>query len=477
MHRQIPELSVELALQRMASLPGCLLLESSKPEGTFARKPLGRYSFLMADPFEVVEVSVGDKQPLAKIDSMLTRYSTDTIAGLPPMQGGMAGMFSYDLNRSFEKIPAASNDEFELPAILVGAYDVVIAWDHFENKTWLISQGFPETESAAREKRATERADFFEELLFVDSDLEVAAPAARSATTLAAANLAPQFSCSHRTLDQLTSDFSADAYTAAVQKCIDYIVAGDVFQINLSQRLMHPATTDSVALYRRLRACNPAPFSCYFDMASISETDAQIVSASPERLVSVRAQTVETRPIKGTRPRTGQPMVDIREQERLLASQKDRAENLMIVDLMRNDLASVCEDDSICVTQLCQLESYQSVLHLVSAVEGQLKSESSLCDLLAAIFPGGSITGAPKVRAMEIISELEPTSRGAYCGSVGYLGFDGAADLNILIRTITASQGWWQVPVGGGVVVQSDPVAEYQETWTKAASMLQAMVE
>ena len=191
----------------------------------------------------------------------------------------------------------------------------------------------------------------------------------------------------------------------------------------------------------------------------------------------MRERTVETRPIKGTRPRTGQPMVDLREQERLVASQKDRAENIMIVDLMRNDLASVCQDDSICVTQLCQPEAYQSVLHLVSAVEGKLRPESSLCDLLAAIFPGGSITGAPKIRAMEIIAELEPTSRGAYCGSVGYLGFDGSADLNILIRTITASKGWWQVPVGGGVVVQSDPEAEYKETWTKAASMLQAIIE
>ena len=477
MHRQLSELSVEQALQRMSELPGCLLLESAKPVGTIQRKPLGRYSFLMADPFESIVVPVGSQQPLTKIQSLLTRYSTDTIAGLPPMQGGVAGMFSYDLNRSFEKIPAADHDEFQLPAIVVGAYDVVIAWDHFENKTWLISQGFPQVEKAAREKRAAKRADFFEQVLLGDTDLEKPSSVNGTANDLAFQSLAAQFSCDHRALEQLTSNFSAEGYTAAVQKCIDYIVAGDVFQINLSQRLMHPITTDSVALYLRLRACNPAPFSCYFDMAGISDTAAQIVSASPERLVSVRDRSVETRPIKGTRPRTGQPIVDIRQQERLLASEKDRAENLMIVDLMRNDLASVCEDDSICVTQLCQPESYQSVLHLVSAVEGKLKPESSLCDLLAAIFPGGSITGAPKIRAMEIIAELESTSRGAYCGSVGYLGFDGSADLNILIRTITACRGWWQIPVGGGVVVQSDPTDEYEETWTKAASMLQAMIE
>ena len=478
MHRQLSDLSVEQALQRMSSLPACLLLESATPVGTIKRKQLGRYSFLMADPFESVVVPVGNKQPLAEIESLLMRYATKTIAGLPPMQGGVAGMFSYDLNRSFEKLPVPMHDEFGLPAIAVGAYDVVIAWDHFENKTWLISQGFPEMETAARDKRAAERADFFEKVLLADAESKEQRPvAAVASANLTTSSLAPSFPCSHRSLDQLTSDFSADEYVAAVQKCIDYIVAGDVFQINLSQRLMHPITTDSVTLYHRLRACNPAPFGCYFDLAAISETDAQIVSASPERLVSVRDRIVETRPIKGTRPRTGQPLVDIREQKQLLASQKDRAENLMIVDLMRNDLATVCEDDSICVTQLCQPESYQSVLHLVSAVEGKLNPESSLCDLITAIFPGGSITGAPKIRAMEIIAELEPTSRGAYCGSVGYLGFDGSADLNILIRTITASQGWWQVPVGGGVVVQSDPTAEYEETWTKAASMLQAMVE
>ena len=479
MFRQLSPIDIQVALQRLSSLPGCLLLESVQPVGTIDRKPLGRYSFVMADPFKSVVVPVGAPDPLTEIQSLLEEYATETIDGLPPMQGGVAGMFSYDLNRSFEKIGVAAHDEFELPAIVVGVYDVVIAWDHFENKTWLISQGFPETEPAAREKRAGERSDFFESLLFGDTDVaeheSTNCPA--PAKDLAAKNLAPQFSCSHPTLDQLMSDFSADDYVAAVQKCIDYILAGDVFQVNLSQRLLHPVTSDSVTLYRRLRACNPAPFSCYFDMSKISGTAAQIVSASPERLVSVRQRKVETRPIKGTRPRTGQPMVDIRAKEHLLASQKDRAENVMIVDLMRNDLASVCEDDSICVTQLCQAESYQSVLHLVSAVEGELKPGVSLCDLLAAVFPGGSITGAPKIRAMEIIAELEPTSRGAYCGSVGYLGFGGTADLNILIRTITASKGWWQVPVGGGVVVQSDAVAEHEETWIKAASMLQAMIE
>ena len=230
MFRQLSPIDIQVALQRLSSLPGCLLLESVQPVGTIDRKPLGRYSFVMADPFKSVVVPVGAPDPLTEIQSLLEEYATETIDGLPPMQGGVAGMFSYDLNRSFEKIGVAAHDEFELPAIVVGVYDVVIAWDHFENKTWLISQGFPETEPAAREKRAGERSDFFESLLFGDTDVaeheSTNCPA--PAKDLAAKNLAPQFSCSHPTLDQLTSDFSADDYVAAVQKCIDYILAGDV---------------------------------------------------------------------------------------------------------------------------------------------------------------------------------------------------------------------------------------------------------
>jgi para-aminobenzoate synthetase component 1 len=227
-----------------------------------------------------------------------------------------------------------------------------------------------------------------------------------------------------------------------------------------------------------LSSCFSQPtVSGYFDLADMGSSDAQIVSASPERFFAVRDGVVETRPIKGTRRRTGTPMVDIHNRKQLTASEKDRSENTMIVDLMRNDLSKCCVDESIEVTQLCELEEYQSVLHLVSAVQGRLNPGTDLVDLIESIFPGGSITGAPKIRAMEIIAELEPNSRGAYCGALGYLGFDGAADFSILIRTITASGGRWQIPVGGGVVSQSDPEREYEETWTKAAGMLRAVTE
>jgi len=219
-----------------------------------------------------------------------------------------------------------------------------------------------------------------------------------------------------------------------------------------------------------LRRRNPAPFAGYFDLG-----DFQIVSSSPERFLRVSDRVVETRPIKGTRPRVDRREVDLSTGEELRRSEKDRAENVMIVDLLRNDLARVCRADSVYVSQLCGLETYEYVQHLVSAVCGTLREERTPIDLIRAAFPGGSVTGAPKVRAMEIIAELEPTARGAYCGSLGYLGFDGSLDLSILIRTITAGRGWWQAPVGGGIVAQSVPSREYEETWDKAKGLIQAL--
>ncbi|MGI9457313.1 MAG: anthranilate synthase component I family protein, partial [Aeoliella sp.] len=280
--------------------------------------------------------------------------------------------------------------------------------------------------------------------------------------------LAPQFPCEAST--GVTSNFSRDNYLQTVARAVEYIHAGDVFQVNLSQRLLHAAEGSSAELYLRLRERNPAPFSAYFDLGEF-----QIASASPERLLQVAGRQVESRPIKGTRPRIARPEADLFAGDELFQSSKDRAENAMIVDLVRNDLSRVCDADSVRVTQLCGLETYAYVQHLVSVVEGKLATGRSNIDLLRAVFPGGSITGAPKVRAMEIIAELEPTTRGAYCGSLAYLGFDGTMDSSLLIRTITAGRGWWQLPVGGGIVADSDPKSEYEETWHKAAGMLRAL--
>jgi len=460
-----PPPDVESALLRLAVRPHCLLLDSAM------RDPrLGRYSFLTADPFEFLTVPKDKTHGLSLLESRLRQWPALARADLPPFQGGAAGLLSYDLAHSLERVPEPRFDEFQIPALAIGLYDTVLAFDHLQHRAWLISQGFPETEPAARRRRAEKRIEEFRGRL-------AAAPAeggswlpAPTTATQAITNqqLAPQFAVGG--IPGLTSTFTADAYRATVQRAIDYIFAGDIFQVNLSQRLLYPAHSSPLDLYLRLRRCNPAPFAGWFDLG-----DAQIVSASPERFLSVRGGRVQARPIKGTRRRTAWAEADLFAGDELLLSEKDRAENVMIVDLLRNDLSRVCEADSVRVTQLCSLEIYQFVQHLVSAVEGQLALGTTAIDLVRAAFPGGSITGAPKIRAMEIIAELEPTARGAYCGSLGYIGFDGSADLSILIRTITAAGGWWQFPVGGGIVAQSSPQHEYEETWHKAEGLLRAL--
>jgi para-aminobenzoate synthetase component 1 len=348
--------------------------------------------------------------------------------------------------------------------LAVGLYDVVVAFDHQQQRAWIISQGWPEQDETKRLRRASERIELMQHWLrmpFTNCRHDWS-------PTLSPDQLAPQFPVGH--LAGLTSNFSAEQYCRAVQRVIDYICAGDVFQVNLAQRLLYPAREDAVSLYLRLRERNPATFGGYFDLGEF-----QIASSSPERFLQVRDGHVETRPIKGTRRRRALPEADLFAGDDLQASEKDRAENVMIVDLLRNDLSRVCRPESVRVTQLCRLESYEFVQHLVSAVEGDLREGQGPLDLLKAAFPGGSITGAPKMRAMEIIAELEPTARGPYCGSLFYLGFDGTLDSNILIRTITAGRGWWQFPVGGGIVAQSDPQREYEETWHKAEGLLRAL--
>jgi para-aminobenzoate synthetase component 1 len=277
-------------------------------------------------------------------------------------------------------------------------------------------------------------------------------------------------------LEPLTSNFDRAGYLATVRRAVEYIHAGDCFQVNVAQRLLAPAHVAPRELYRRLRERNAAPFAGYFDLGAFV-----LASASPERFLRVTAgeggvaDEVETRPIKGTRPRGRTPEQDRARAAELLASAKDRAENVMIVDLMRNDLGRVCRYGSVRVPAVCRLETYRTVHHLVSEVRGRLRAGLGALDLLRAAFPGGSVTGAPKVRAMEIIAELEPTARGPYCGSLGYLGFDGVMDTNILIRTFTIGRGWVQFPVGGGIVADSEPEREYEETWHKAEGMLRAL--
>jgi len=469
----------EQAWWAFSHLPGCLFLDSAQ------RLPqLGRYSFLMADPIVEVKAAADGSDGLRSVERLWRRVQ-NTQRGpndlyrrvrngsrmwpnLPPFQGGLAGLFSYDLGRSLERLPRPQFEEFDIPAVSVGWYDVVLAWDHDQNRAWLISQGWPETAPAARRERARTRLHVFQACLHALTDDSTPISSHHPRHRLAREALAPQYGVAGA--PGLTSNLSPDGYFHMIRRAVEYIRAGDIFQVNLAQRLLLPQRGDSRQLYLRLRRCNPAPFAGYYDCGAY-----QLLSASPERFLSVREGQVEARPIKGTRRRIASPEADLLAAEDLLKSDKDRAENVMIVDLLRNDLSRVCRADSLQVTQLCGLESYQYVQHLVSVVRGELQADRTALDLLRGAFPGGSITGAPKIRAMEIIAELEPTARGAYCGSLGYLGWDGCLDLNILIRTIVAGRGWWQFAVGGGITLQSDPRAEYEETWHKAQGILQAV--
>ncbi len=387
-------------------------------------------------------------------------------AGLPPFQGGAAGLWSYDLNRSLEWIaPPRLTNSLCRPW---PSGCTTSCWPSITHraKPGSSRRDFPNASRRRGDDGPNARRKEFAVVAGraasgrcrpVTEPMRRARCRPTGAPPLCddgPARIAQQFFgrrlCSHgRAGDRIhprRRRLSSKPFAAAV-------VAG--------------SRKHAVALYLRLRQCNPAPFAGYFDLGQF-----QIVSASPERFLQVSGGEVETRPIKGTRQRTRRPEADLFAGDELAQSEKDRAENVMIVDLMRNDLAKVCQADSVRLTQLCQLDSYAFVQHLVSAVRGTLRPGLGPLDLLRATFPGGSISGAPKVRAMEIIAELEPTARGAYCGALGYVGFDGSADTNLLIRTITAGRGWWQAPVGGGIVAQSHPQREYEETWHKAAAKL-----
>jgi para-aminobenzoate synthetase component 1 len=455
--------------RRLAGQRYLLFLDSA-----LSTSSLGRYSFISADP--IAWIHSRDKRawidddlqpegdPFAVLERVIARHRFEAIPGLPPYQGGAAGLFGYDLCHQIERLPRPRFNEFETPDLAVGLYDWVAAFDHVEERAWLISTGLPETDPDRRRRRARQRLDQVRQLLRGSPRSPAkGATAPRSPVSPAAMLALP----GHH---GVYSSFDRSGFLAAIRHAIEYVHAGDCFQVNLAQRLLHPATLPPLELYRRLRERNPAPFAGYLDVG-----DFAIASASPERFVRVEGGHVETRPIKGTRPRGATPADDAAASRALLASAKDRSENVMIIDLLRNDLGRVCAYGSVHVDAVCRLESYRTVHHLVSEVSGQLRPGLGPVDLLRAAFPGGSVTGAPKVRAMEIIAELEPTARGPYCGSLGYIGFDGTMDTNILIRTFTVGKGWIQFPVGGGIVADSTPEGEYAETLHKAEGLLRAL--
>jgi para-aminobenzoate synthetase component 1 len=344
----------------------------------------------------------------------------------------------------------------------------VVAWDHAASKAWLVSTGLPETDLDARARRAEARA------AWVVDRLRGQPPAAAPCGQAPATAMAPSYPVEGGWWPgrlELRSSFTHRAYLEEVAKVREYIFAGDIFQANLSQRFEASSQEPPWAFYRRLRAHNPAPFAAFMELPG-----AAIVSASPERFLHVDPSGhVETRPIKGTRARGFGPEHDAALGQALTESVKDRAENLMIVDLMRNDLSRVCTPGSVRVSELFSLERYATVHHLVSTVVGDLSPGTDALDALRLAFPGGSVTGAPKLRAMEIIAECEPSRRGVYCGSIGYWSVTGALDTNIAIRTAVVRGGRVYFSAGGGIVADSDPEQEYRETLDKARATIDVL--
>jgi para-aminobenzoate synthetase component 1 len=413
----------------------------------------GRFDILTADPYltlttagDITEIRSGEsinhsaEDPFALLREALGE-PVENNTGLPFI-GGAIGWFGYDLGRRIETLPETALDAERLPQMAIGLYDWALVVDHQERCSHLVRQG----RDPSTERRWWSLVQQFSR----------PSPEIRRRP--------------FRVTGPVRSNLDREAYAKAFARIKRYIRDGDCYQVNLAQRFSAPAEGDGWSAYRRLRQLNPAPFSAY-----LNTPYGQALSSSPERLLELRDGRVETKPIKGTRPRGDTPESDSALARELAESKKDRAENLMIVDLLRNDIGRVCRAGSVGVPKLFDIESFATVHHMVSTVTGELAPEQDGLGLLRACFPGGSITGAPKIRAMEIIEELEPHRRGLYCGSIGYIGFDGAMDSNITIRTLVYNQGEIRCWAGGGIVHDSEEAAEYRETLDKAAAMLRLL--
>lgn len=454
--REIPFLDPLRAFAALRDLPAPVLLDSARLDPR-----LGRWSFVTADPFSRLESEDGrirldglrrTGDPWMVLERCLERFRLPYDPSVSaPFRTGVVGWIGYEAARHLERLPAAPPREPAFPDLELGFYDVVVAFDLVERRAWILSSGLPEAGPEARLARRRLRLETFAERLARAPRLELP---------------------SGTPVPEPASNFTRAGFEAAVQRVIDYVLAGDIFQANIAQRFTAPLPDglDPLDLYRRLRRINPAPMAAFLDFGRTV-----IASASPERFLRLEDGRVETRPIKGTRPRGRTPVEDEALARELLASEKDRAENVMIVDLLRNDLSRVCRPRSVQVPELCVLERHPGVHHLVSTVVGELEPGRGPVDLLRATFPGGSITGAPKIRAIEIIAELEPDRRGPYCGAILWIGLDGAMDSAITIRTFAIRDGLVTFAAGGGITAASEPRAEYEETLAKARALLRAL--
>ena len=473
--------------ERFLDLPYMLLLDSAT--GAHAGgdpHPLGRFSFLAADPAMVIRskgsrTEIGDEagwraaegDPLDVARRILASWRIEPAPGLPPFQGGAAGYLGYDYGAVLERLPAPRYDDLAIRDVVLGLYDWVIAWDHRVGAAWLVSTGLPAT-GAERSRRAGARIEMVRRRLAGPGASGAAHPPVRRGRADADGE-APSYALpgiDGAEAVGLRSTFTHRGYIDAVTRVREYIVVGDIFQANLSQRFQAPLTEPPFELYCRLRRRNPAAFAAYLGF-----DDVTVLSASPERFLQLDQQRrqVETRPIKGTRPRGLGPMHDAALGQALSESDKDRSENVMIVDLLRNDLSRVCRPGTVRVPELFALEQHPTVHHLVSTVVGELAVGADAVDLVRAAFPGGSITGAPKVRAMEIIAELEDAPRGIYTGAFGVFDPRGDFELGLPIRTAVVCDGVLTYQAGGGIVADSDPDLELAECWLKTEALRRAL--
>lgn len=425
---------------------------------------LGKYSVIVFNPFLVftakgtnIELTSGSKlkkeegNPLEYLRSLLKEYKFDFTSKLP-FTVGCAGFFSYDLCNLIEKLPLNLSAEDGMPDIVLGFYNNSVIVDHTTNETFIAvsSVGFADTDNLQEALECKSNSikhliESFTPRSFIKSG-----------------------SNNHQL--KLESNFTKPDYYKTIEKVKKYIRNGDIYQVNISQRFKTSISRPSFEIYRELRKINPAPFAAYLNLG-----DLKVISSSPERFIKIDGKAIETRPIKGTRPRGKTVEEDILLKKELSESSKDMAEHVMIVDLERNDLGKVCKIGSVNVSRLYEIEEYATVHHLVSTVTGQLKDDADFVDCIYATFPGGSITGAPKIRSMEIIQELEPVSRNIYTGSIGYIGFNGNCDLNIAIRTIILRGNEAFYNVGGGIVWDSVPEDEFQETLDKGKALMQVL--
>ncbi|MFH1562575.1 MAG: aminodeoxychorismate synthase component I [Nitrospirota bacterium] len=435
----------------------------------------GRYSFIGCEPFLVFksrhkqieifeqgirkqyEACLVEDNPFDALRVLINQYKLQQLPNLPSFIGGAVGYFGYEMRHLIEQarlvdVPGKGIDDLDIPDCIFCFYDVIFIFDHLKKKAYISSSGFPET-GKSRETKAKERLKEVLTKLGQIDNLRI-----KKGLSLLEVNV------------EIISNFTQQRYLEVIGRVKEYIAAGDIYQVNLSQRLIANLFIPEFELYKRLKKLNPASFACFLDLK-----DVIIAGASPERFLQVEGKNVVTRPIKGTRPRGKTKTEDLKLKNELKTSEKDKAELIMIVDLLRNDLGRVCRYGSVVVKDIRRLEMYPTVFHTVATICGELSTRHDRFDLLKACFPGGSITGAPKIRAMEIIDELEPNKRHIYTGCIGYLSFSGSMDLNIAIRTFVIKDNKAYFHVGGGITADSIPQDEYNETLHKGKALIEAL--